>query len=97
MKVRARQTLSARIQRNLRDIDSRRNSAKRACSPQPFTLTASHVQYFTALPRLEVPRQALKMPGQARRLTGVTVIHVVVEASDFLIARGHRRIAFDVR
>ena len=79
MKLRMGQRIPAKSQGHSREIDSRRDSAKRRNRTQPHTSATRDVQNSFLAPRLEAARQPSEMPRHLpRRRTGA-VINAIVE------------------
>jgi hypothetical protein len=78
MKLRMGQRIPASIQGHSREIDSRRDSAKRRSSAQPRASAARDVQNSFLAPRLEAARQPSEMPGHLPRRRRDAVINAIV-------------------
>lgn len=90
MKLRMGQRNQAKIQGHSREIDSRRDGAKRRNRTQPHTGATRDVQNSFLAPRLEVASQPSEMPGHLPRCQTGAVINAIVEVSNRAVVEASR-------
>lgn len=81
------QRLPANIQGYSRNIDSRRDSAKRRGPTQPRAGAAPDVQNSFLAPRLEAARQPSEMPGHLPRHRTGAVVNAIVEVPNRVVVK----------